>query len=99
MERRAKLDGCILGKDTKIGAKAELVRCLTQAGYEVDAGGKRFLFRWKNGGYEHIMNHISSETYKNEKLEVSDWTAAPDEDSESEGESNESGSGSDDSEE
>ena len=35
----AKLDGCILGKNTKIGVKAELVRCVTQAGYEVEAGG------------------------------------------------------------
>lgn len=99
MEQRVKLDGCILGKDTKIGAKAELVRCLTQAGYEVDAGGKRFLFHWENDRHEYILNHGSSETYKNEKLEVSDWTAAPEEDSESEGESNGSGSGSDDSEE
>ncbi|KAI0054970.1 UDP-3-O-glucosamine N-acyltransferase [Artomyces pyxidatus] len=52
----AKLEGCILGKGTKVGLKAELIRCLTQAGYEVEAGG----------------------TFKNEKLEVSDWTAASD---------------------
>lgn len=38
--RRAKLDGCILGKNTKVGAKAELTRCVTQAGYEVDSGGQ-----------------------------------------------------------
>ena len=38
---RAKLDGCILGKNTKIGTKAELSRCVTQAGYEVDAGGMK----------------------------------------------------------
>ena len=37
---RAKLEGCILGKNTKVGAKAELSRCVTQAGYEVDAGGR-----------------------------------------------------------
>lgn len=37
---RAKLDGCILGKGTKIGGKAELKQCITQAGYEVDAGGE-----------------------------------------------------------
>lgn len=36
----AKLDGCILGTNTKVGAKAELSRCVTQAGYEVGAGGK-----------------------------------------------------------
>ncbi|KAJ7287648.1 UDP-3-O-glucosamine N-acyltransferase [Mycena rebaudengoi] len=48
-----KLDGSILGKNTKVGAKAELSRCVTQAGYEVNPG----------------------ETVKNEKLEISDWTA------------------------
>ena len=32
---RARLDNCILGKNTKIGRMAELVRCVTQAGYEV----------------------------------------------------------------
>jgi translation initiation factor eIF-2B subunit gamma len=35
----AKLEACILGRNTKVGAKAELLRSLTQAGYEVDAGG------------------------------------------------------------
>lgn len=35
----AKIDGCVLGKNTKIGLKAELFRCVTQAGYEVSAGG------------------------------------------------------------
>ncbi|KAJ7441794.1 hypothetical protein B0H11DRAFT_501173, partial [Mycena galericulata] len=34
----AKLDGSILGKNTKVGAKAELVRCVTQAGHEVNLG-------------------------------------------------------------
>jgi len=28
----------VLGKNTKIGLKAELFRCVTQAGYEVSAG-------------------------------------------------------------
>ncbi|KAJ7078945.1 UDP-3-O-glucosamine N-acyltransferase [Mycena belliarum] len=53
VEDGAKLDGSILGKNTKVGAKAELVRCVTQAGYEVAPG----------------------ESVKNEKLEISDWTA------------------------
>ena len=35
----AKIDDCVLGKNTKIGVKAELNRCITQAGYEVNAGG------------------------------------------------------------
>lgn len=38
---RVKLEGCILGKNTKVGSKAELSRCITQAGYEVSAGGKQ----------------------------------------------------------
>ena len=37
--RRAKLDGSILGKNTKVGTKSELIRCITQAGYEVVPGG------------------------------------------------------------
>ncbi|KAI0308713.1 UDP-3-O-glucosamine N-acyltransferase [Amylostereum chailletii] len=64
----ARLDGSILGTNTKVGAKAELVRCLTQAGYDVEAG----------------------ETFRNDKLEVSDWAAAPEDDengSDSEGSS------------
>jgi len=38
IEDGAKLDGCLLGKNTQIGPKAELTRCVTQAGYEVNAG-------------------------------------------------------------
>ncbi|RPD78595.1 UDP-3-O-glucosamine N-acyltransferase [Lentinus tigrinus ALCF2SS1-7] len=34
----AKLDGCILGVYTKVGAKAEMSRCVTQPGYEVSPG-------------------------------------------------------------
>lgn len=34
----AKLDGCMLGTNTKVGTKAELVRCVTQPGYEIGAG-------------------------------------------------------------
>ena len=37
---RAKLEGCILGGSTKVGAKADLSKCVTQAGFEVDAGGE-----------------------------------------------------------
>ena len=36
----AKLEGCLLAKHTHIGSKAELVRCITQAGYEVDVGSE-----------------------------------------------------------
>jgi translation initiation factor eIF-2B subunit gamma len=37
---RAKLDGCILGNSTTVGSKAELIRCVTQAGYEVKDNGE-----------------------------------------------------------
>jgi translation initiation factor eIF-2B subunit gamma len=40
--RRAKLESCLIGKNTKIGAKADLSRCATQAGYEVEAAGRTF---------------------------------------------------------
>ncbi|KXN90911.1 putative translation initiation factor eIF-2B subunit gamma [Leucoagaricus sp. SymC.cos] len=38
IEDGAKIEGSVLGKNTKIGAKAEMSRCVTQAGYEVSAG-------------------------------------------------------------
>ncbi|KAG6372349.1 UDP-3-O-glucosamine N-acyltransferase [Boletus reticuloceps] len=31
----AKLEGSVLGRNTRVGSKAELVRCVTQGGYEV----------------------------------------------------------------
>jgi translation initiation factor eIF-2B subunit gamma len=68
----AKLEGCILGRNTKVAAKAELVRSLTQAGYEVEAGGMFFLVRRVPHSYP-----LSVATIRNEKLEVSDWTAGP----------------------
>jgi len=60
----AKLDGSILGKNTKVGAKSELIRCVTHPGYEMG----------------------TEESYRNERLDVSDWTA-PREESEDEEES------------
>lgn len=53
----AKLEGSILGKNTTVGNKAELVRCVTQGGYEVK----------------------ENETYRNEKLDTSDWGDGTDE--------------------
>ncbi|KAF8495847.1 nucleotide-diphospho-sugar transferase [Gautieria morchelliformis] len=38
IEDGAKIDGCILSQTTRIGAKAELSKSITQPGYEVDAG-------------------------------------------------------------
>ena len=37
---RVKLEGCILGQGTKVHAKAELSRCVTQPAYEVQQGGQ-----------------------------------------------------------
>lgn len=76
---RAKLEGCILGKSTKVGAKAELSRCVTQAGYQVDVGGEfnKLPVVVLHSPLEN--QHSVTETYKNEKLDLSDWTAAPNE--------------------
>jgi hypothetical protein len=57
-----KLDGCILGTNTKVGAKAELSRCVTQAGYEVGIGGKNqssLLFLV----YSYAQNHIETRSW------------------------------------
>ena len=84
---RAKLEGCILGAYTKVGAKADLSRCVTQPGYDVPAGGTIILTcttPHPNGVLESL---------RHEKLEISDWAAhetSEDQDSdESENESTE----------
>ena len=91
--RRAKLDGCILGGSTKVGAKAELSKCVTQAGFEVDAGGECPHTSWKPFADTHRAD-LYLGNYRNAKLEMSDWTTAgaydneeSDEDEESEAES------------
>ena len=77
----AKLEGCILGRGTKVGSRAELVRCLTQAGYEVDAGGTNGCFFWRDAFsfsfffFFLSMTFLPIATIRNEKLEVSDWMA------------------------
>ena len=80
----AKLEGCILGRGTKVGSRAELVRCLTQAGYEVDAGGTNscvlarrvFVFCFVLFCFFFLsMTFLPIATIRNEKLEVSDWMA------------------------
>jgi len=70
----AKLDGCLLGKNTQVGMKAELVRCVTQAGYEVNAGGEYYML----GSALFADGSKFVEVVKGEKLEVSDWMATPD---------------------
>lgn len=35
VEDGAKLEGCVLGKNTKVGSKAQMSKCVTQAGYDV----------------------------------------------------------------
>ena len=85
---RVKLDGCILGANTKVGTKAELSRVVTQAGYEVDAGGTYE----RRDGRGHLLTPHIAETYRNEKLELSDWAArngSTDDDDEEESEDSE----------
>lgn len=68
----ARVDGCVLGINTKIGTRAELSRCVTQAGYEVSPEGSQQFYTilfWAN---------FPGDKIKNEKLEVTDWTAAHD---------------------
>lgn len=76
LNSRAKLEGCIFGKNTKVGSKAEVVRCITQAGYEISAGGERIPPALPCHG---LIWFSYAENVKNEKLDVSDWTAALDE--------------------
>ncbi|KAF8578004.1 nucleotide-diphospho-sugar transferase [Ramaria rubella] len=40
IEDGAKIDKCILSRNTRVGSKAELTGCATQPGYEVESGGK-----------------------------------------------------------
>lgn len=76
MMDRVKLDNCILGKNTQVGSKAELTRCITQAGYEINAGGgQSFLSQCSSW-----INFDLIEVIKGEKLEASDWTADPEDD-------------------
>ena len=92
--RRAKLEGCILGGSTKVGPKAELSKCVTQAGFEVDAGGvfSPCVFWYDLLTIYYIDLHAGN--YRNAKLEISDWTTTgayddedSDEDEDSEAES------------
>jgi hypothetical protein len=63
--------------NSKVGAKAELSRCVTQGSYEIDAGGNklRLVFKYPSNFY--------AATIKNEKLEASDWAAPPSDEDES----------------
>ncbi|TFL06206.1 UDP-3-O-glucosamine N-acyltransferase [Pterulicium gracile] len=70
IEDGCKLDNCLLGQSTKVGAKTELSKCVSQPGYEVAAG----------------------ESIKGEKLQSSDWTAAPGSSDEDEDDDDEDGS-------
>lgn len=77
VEDSVKLDGCILGSYTKVGTKAEITRCVTRNGYEVDPG----------------------DVVKGEKLDMTDWTAAPDDCDESDDSGGDDGGGDDDGDE
>ena len=60
-----------MGKGTKVGERAELSKCVTQCGYEVGASGMSVYI------FCAISPFIrSTDTARNEKLDVSDWTAA-----------------------
>lgn len=67
------MESCILGKNTHVSDRAELVRCITQAGFEVEANGQCYFCVADFGS----LSDISVGVYKNEKLEVSDWTSGP----------------------
>lgn len=63
-----------------MGEKADLSKCQTQAGFEVDAEG---MFKWRLNS--HSLSFLTSiaEKAKGEKLEHNDWVgAAADEDDE-----------------
>ncbi len=86
-----KLEGCILGQGTKVHAKAELSRCITQSAYEVQHGGQSMYLHVRT---LHTCTHFRTESYKNEKLETSDWTAhetSEDQDSDDDSEDPDSG--------
>lgn len=87
------MDGCILGNNTHVGEKSELVRCATQAGHEVEAGGECELLRIAKCVLDTFG--LSSDSIKQRRLENSNWAAEPlsdnaelssDEDEESESE-------------
>jgi translation initiation factor eIF-2B subunit gamma len=94
-----KLEGCILGNNTTVGAKAELIKCITQPGYEVAAEGKQNYLFIKKSFFSRVL-FCTLELFKNEKLDVSDWAAESEADStEDNSEENETGSDDDDTEE
>jgi translation initiation factor eIF-2B subunit gamma len=66
----------VLGKNTKIGLKAELFRCVTQAGYEVNAGGLLYSNLIVLLAKLSSFSFLFLDTIKNEKLETTDWTTA-----------------------
>lgn len=76
--------------NTRVGSKAELLRCVTQAGYEVKEGGNIPPF------HKLCRAQLRSETFKNEKLDVSGWGAGSEESDE---ENEEEDSGDDDEDE
>lgn len=65
----ARVDGCILGQSTKVGEKANLLKCVTQPGYEVNAGGTPQICKSDC----QTANIASPESFKNEKLDISNW--------------------------
>jgi len=66
----AKLHGCILSKNTQVAAHAEVVQCISQAGFVVSAGGEIFTFI-----QQLVLKQLFSAVCKDEKLTISDWTS------------------------
>jgi len=60
----AKIDGCILSRYTRVGEKAELTKCQSQAGYEVEAeerfkGERLEINNWAEGSSEEEYDEES----------------------------------------
>ncbi|KAL1742067.1 nucleotide-diphospho-sugar transferase [Schizophyllum fasciatum] len=90
--KMAKINGCVLLDHCSVEDGAKLEGCIL--GKNTKIGEKADLSKCvTQAGYEAAAN----ETFKNEKLDISDWTAVSDEDEESEG-SEQSGDGSESSE-
>jgi len=83
IDDRAKLDGCILGNNTHVGEKSELVRCATQAGHEVEAGDSIKQRRLENSSWaaEPLSDDAELSSGEDEESESDDDNDDDDDDS------------------
>jgi len=61
-----------LGKNTRVGAKAEISKCITQAGYEVRAedvikGEKLDVSDWTTASVEDLNENFAGNDYENDE--------------------------------